>query len=82
MVMVPEMPASAPVPEPGTTETVSWKLALVHDAEVLESEGAGAAFEGSGDVLDGDVACAAILGVAGAEHFAFAGGVKITVILL
>ena len=38
--------------------------------------------QGAGDLLDGDIAGGAGGGIAGAEHFAFAGGLEVAVKLL
>jgi hypothetical protein len=50
-----------------------------HGAGVLEDKGAGAAVEGAGDDLNGDIAGGAFDGGAGGEHGAFAGGFEVAV---
>lgn len=51
----------------------------LHDAGVHEGEGTGAAREGSGNALDGDVAGVALLRVSGGVHLADANGLKVAV---
>ena len=56
--------------------------AVGHGADVLKDEGACAAAQGAAHALYGDVTSRALGGTAGSEHFAFTGGLEVTVELL
>ena len=57
---------------------VELRGAVGHSGVVLEDKGSGAAMERAGDAFDGDVAAGGF-GIAGVEHFAFAGGFEVAV---